>query len=139
MFYQEVLPKLGLYSVSIACLNHRRTLVKIHRRRNQGGEGGGDFINIHTCSADHCILCMPRARGGCLMRQTSLLGFYSIGCVGREEYAPVDSNAGEPTRSCTSGIDCFGAEDGASVLSALTNFKAQLCCYSCIPRTAVYR
>ena len=90
MFYQEVLPKLGLYSVSIACLNHRRTLVKIHRRRNRGGGGGGgDFINIHTCSADRCILCMPHAHGGCSMRQTPLLGFYSIGCVGGEEYATV--------------------------------------------------
>ena len=50
------------------------------------------------------------------MRQMSLLGFVkstsSIGCVGPENNAPVDSNAGEPTRPCTSGIDCFGAEDG---------------------------
>ena len=37
-----------------------------------------------------------------------------LGCVGAESNAPVDSNAGEPTRPCTSGIDCFGAEDGKS-------------------------
>ena len=53
------------------------------------------------------------------MRQMSLLGFVkstsSIGCVGAENNAPVDSNAGEPTRPCTSGIDCFGAEDGTSI------------------------
>ena len=50
------------------------------------------------------------------MRQMSLLGFVkstsSTGCVGRESNVPVDSNTGEPTRPCTSGIDCFGAEDG---------------------------
>ena len=73
--------------------------------------------------AVYYMTCMPRARGGCSMRQTSLLlGFVkctsSIGSVGAESNAPVHSNAGEPTRPCTSGIDCFGAEDGTSVESS---------------------
>ena len=38
----------------------------------------------------------------------------SIGCVCAECNAPVDYNAGELTRLCTSGIDCFGAEDESS-------------------------
>ena len=67
------------------------------------------------------------------MRQTSLLGFVkgtsSIGCVGAESNAPVDSNAGEPSR-CTSGIEYFCAEDGTSVESSIgePSCKAQLCC-----------
>ena len=49
------------------------------------------------------------------IRQTSFMKTTSsIGCVDGESNAPVDSNAGEPTRPCTSGIDCFGAEDGTS-------------------------
>ena len=51
--------------------------------------------------------------------ETSSLGFIkstsSIGCVGAESNAPVDSNAGGPSR-CTSGIKYFGADDGTSVL-----------------------
>ena len=50
------------------------------------------------------------------MRQTSILGFVKstsrVGCVGGESNAPVDFNVGKPTRLCTSGIDCFGVEDG---------------------------
>ena len=34
----------------------------------------------------------------------------------------LDLNTGEPTRPRTSGIGCFGAEDG-SVLSALVNLQ----------------
>ena len=49
----------------------------------------------------------------------------SIGCVGAESNVPIDSNAWEPTRPCTSGIDYFGAE--------------QLCYYFSTPRAAVYR
>ena len=66
------------------------------------------------------------------MRQTSLLRFVksssSIGCVGAESNAPVDSNAGEPSR-CTSGIEYFGAEDGTSVKFSTgePSCKAQLC------------
>ena len=41
----------------------------------------------------------------------------SIGCVGAESNALVDSNAGEPSR-CTSGIKYFGTEDGTSVESS---------------------
>ena len=78
------------------------------------------------------------------MRQTSLLGFVkntsSIGCVGAENNAPVDSNAGEPSR-CTSDIEYFGAEDGTSVESSTgePSCKAQLCHSFSTLRAAVYR
>ena len=51
------------------------------------------------------------------MRQMFLLGFVkstsTIGCVGAESNAPVDSNAGGPSWY-TSGIEYFGAEDGTA-------------------------
>ena len=66
------------------------------------------------------VTCMPRAHGGLQimsMRQASLLGFVkhtsSIDCVGTESNAP----AGEPTRPCTSDLNCFGTENGTSVES----------------------
>ena len=80
----------------------------------QGGQGppnilAQDVINIHTCSVDRCLYivgCMLHARGGCIDVHYSL-GFVkstsSIGFVGAESNAPVYSNAGEPTRRCTSG------------------------------------
>ena len=47
----------------------------------------------------------------------------SIGCVGAESNAPIDSNAWEPTRPCTSGIDYFGAEDGTSMESTTVTLQ----------------
>ena len=64
----------------------------------------------------------------------------SIGCVGAESNALVDSNAGEPSR-CTSGIKYFGAEDGTSIESSIQSTgelscKAQLCRSFSTPRAA---
>ena len=78
------------------------------------------------------------------MRQMSLLSFVkgtsSIGCVGAESNAPVDSIAGELSR-CIFGIEYFGAEDGTTVESSTgePSCKAQLCRSFSTPGAAVYR
>ena len=58
-----------------------------------------------------------------------------IGCVGAESNAPVDSNAGEPSR-CTSAKEYFGAEDGTSIESSTgePSCNAQLCRSSLVPQ-----
>ena len=76
------------------------------------------------------------------MRRTSLLGFVksnsSIGCVGAESNAPMLGISGEPTRPCTSDINCSGAEYGAFIESGTGELsKVQLCHYFCTPRAAV--
>ena len=80
------------------------------------------FINSNTCSANRCIFTYALGTWRLQivsMRQTSFVKTTSsVGCVGGESNAPVDSNAGEPTRPWTSGIDCFGAEDATSVESS---------------------
>ena len=38
--------------------------------------------------------------------------------LAQKSNAPIDSNTGEPTRPCTSGIDYFGVEDSTSVESS---------------------
>ena len=58
----------------------------------------------------------------------------SIGCVGTESNAPIDSNAGEPTRPCTSGIDYFGAEDGSSVESSTIEPSRSSCAATLVPQ-----
>ena len=60
------------------------------------------------------------------IRQTSFVkATSSIGCVDGESNAPVDSNAGEPTRPCTSDIEYFGTEDGTSTPSCAATFVSQ--------------
>ena len=76
------------------------------------------------------------------MRRTFLLDFVksnaSIGCVGAESNAPMLGISGEPTRPCTSGINCSGAEYGTSIKSSTGELsKVQLCHYFCTPRAAV--
>ena len=46
---------------------------------------------------------------------------------GAESNAPVDSKAGEPTRPCTCGINCFGAENGTSVKSSTSEPSRPSC------------
>ena len=58
----------------------------------------------------------------------------SIGCVGAESNAPVDSNAGEPTRPSTSGIDYFDAEDGISVESSTGDPSSPSCATTLVPQ-----
>ena len=77
------------------------------------------LIFIHA--AHIYVTRMPRAgmrmhvvAAGYVVSQTRLC----IGCVGAESNASVDSNTGESTRPCTSGIDYFGAEDGTSCESS---------------------
>ena len=56
----------------------------------------------------------------------------SIGCVGAQSNAPVYSNAGEPTRPCTSGIDYFGAV--TSVVSSTGNPSRPSCAANLVPQ-----
>ena len=67
-----------------------------------------------------------------------MLGFvkstFSIGCVGTESNAPVDSNAGEPTRQCTSGKGYFGTEDGTSVESSTGEPSKSSCAAPLVPK-----
>ena len=76
------------------------------------------------------------------MRQMSLQGFVkstsSIVCVGTESNAPVDSNAGEPIRPCTRGIDYFGAEDGTSVESSTGKPSRPSCAAPLVPQEQQY-
>ena len=66
---------------------------------------------------------------------TKRKGTSSIGCVGTESNAPVDSNAGELCR-CTSDKEYFGAEDGTFVESSTgePSCNAQLCRSSLVPQ-----
>ena len=69
-----------------------------------GGQGAPNIIasRLHAVQISvYYGTCVPSARGG-----------YQWLCVGAESNAPVDSNAGEPSR-CTSDI-----EDGTSVESS---------------------
>ena len=86
------------------------------------------LIFIHA--AHIYVTRMPRAgmrmhvvAAGNVVSQTRLC----IGCVGAESNAPVDSNTGESTRPCTSGIDYFGAEDSTSCESS-TGDPSRLSC-----------
>ena len=66
---------------------------------------------------------------------TKRTGTSSIGCVDAESKAPVDSNAGEPSR-CTSDKEYFGAEDDTFVESSIgePSCNAQLCRSSLVPQ-----
>ena len=65
----------------------------------------------------------------CFVKSTS-----SIGCVGTESNAPIDSNAGEPTRPCISGIDYFGTEDASSVESSTIDPSRSSCAATILPQ-----
>ena len=93
-------------------------------------------------SADHCTLHHMHALctwymyidetnflTRCFVKSTS-----SIGQVGAESNALVDSNAGEPTRPCTCGIDYFGAEDGTSVDSSTGKPSRPSCAATLVPQ-----
>ena len=59
------------------------------------------------------------------MRQTSFVK--STSSMAEKAMHPVAFNAGEPTRPYTSGIDCFGAEDGTSVESSTGEIPRPSC------------
>ena len=70
------------------------------------------------------------------MRQTSFVK--STSSMAEKAMHPVAFNAGEPTRPYTSGIDCFGAEDGTSVESSTGEIPRPSCAPNLFnPRAAV--
>ena len=63
------------------------------------------FVCVHVMAANYLCIDDTKVLTRRFVKSTS-----SIGCVGAETNVPVDSNAGEPTRPCTSGIGYFSAE-----------------------------
>ena len=81
-------------------------LIEYAQAQELGGQGPPQCRSLYIYTYASCTWRLQIISMGQMsfVKTTS-----SIGCVGRESNASVYFNAGEPTRPCTSGLDCFGA------------------------------